>query len=62
MVDGKETQWRYSEGNDPYVKAGAGYQFYGKPDGKAVILHCHLSLLLNRQIKNMTYGYQQAVY
>ncbi len=30
----KET-WRYSR-NDPYVKAGAGYQFYGKPDGKAV--------------------------
>ncbi|SUC28054.1 Periplasmic nitrate reductase precursor [Providencia rustigianii] len=37
VVDGKETQWRYSEGNDPYVKAGQGYQFYGKPDGKAVI-------------------------
>ncbi|MCP6071475.1 periplasmic nitrate reductase subunit alpha, partial [Klebsiella pneumoniae] len=29
--------WRYSEGNDPYVKAGEGYKFYGKPDGKAVI-------------------------
>lgn len=37
MVNGKETQWRYSEGNDPYVKAGEGYKFYGKPDGKAVI-------------------------
>ncbi|EJQ9585791.1 molybdopterin-dependent oxidoreductase [Salmonella enterica] len=37
VVEGKETQWRYSEGNDPYVKAGEGYKFYGKPDGKAVI-------------------------
>lgn len=37
VVNGKETQWRYSEGNDPYVKAGEGYKFYGKPDGKAVI-------------------------
>lgn len=36
-MNGKETQWRYSEGNDPYVKAGEGYKFYGKPDGKAVI-------------------------
>lgn len=24
VVEGKETQWRYSEGNDPYVKAGKG--------------------------------------
>ncbi|GBO49936.1 nitrate reductase catalytic subunit NapA [Pectobacterium versatile] len=37
VVDGKETQWRYSEGHDPYVKAGEAYRFYGKPDGKAVI-------------------------
>ncbi len=37
VVEGKETQWRYSEGNDPYVKAGESYKFYGKPDGKAVI-------------------------
>ena len=29
VVDGKETQWRYSEGNDPYVPAGAGFNFYG---------------------------------
>ena len=37
VVNGKETRWRYSEGNDPYVKAGAGFEFYGNPDGKAVI-------------------------
>ncbi|WP_026958996.1 nitrate reductase catalytic subunit NapA [Aliagarivorans taiwanensis] len=38
VVDGKETLWRYREGSDPYVKAGAGYQFYGKPDGRALII------------------------
>ena len=37
VVDGKETLWRYREGFDPYVKAGEGVEFYGKPDGKAVI-------------------------
>jgi len=37
VVDGKETKWRYKEGTDPYVTPGAGYEFYGKPDGKAVI-------------------------
>ena len=37
VVDGKETQWRYREGADPYVKKGAGFEFYGHPDGKAVI-------------------------
>jgi len=37
VVDGKETRWRYREGADPYVKAGAGFQFYGNPDGRAVI-------------------------
>ncbi|MCD1124752.1 nitrate reductase catalytic subunit NapA [Jinshanibacter sp. LJY008] len=37
VVDGKETLWRYREGYDPYVKAGEGVKFYGKPDGKAVI-------------------------
>ncbi|MBC7951382.1 MAG: molybdopterin-dependent oxidoreductase, partial [Rhodospirillaceae bacterium] len=35
VVDGKETLWRYREGYDPYVKAGEGVKFYGKPDGKA---------------------------
>ncbi len=37
VVDGKETRWRYKEGYDPYVKAGTGWQFYGKPDDKAVV-------------------------
>ena len=37
VVNGKETLWRYREGYDPYVKAGEGVKFYGKPDGKAVI-------------------------
>lgn len=37
VVDGKETKWRFKEGSDPYVKAGTGWQFYGKPDGRAVI-------------------------
>ncbi|TKT78187.1 periplasmic nitrate reductase subunit alpha [Aquamicrobium sp. LC103] len=38
VVDGKETKWRYREGLDPYVKAGENVKFYGRPDGKAVIL------------------------
>ena len=29
--------WRFREGSDPYVKQGAGVQFYGYPDGKARI-------------------------
>ena len=37
VVDGKETLWRFREGYDPYVKAGEGVRFYGKPDGKAWI-------------------------
>ena len=37
VVDGKETVWRFKEGSDPYVEKGAGFQFYGKPDGKAII-------------------------
>jgi nitrate reductase NapA len=37
VVDGKETRWRYREGTDPYVKAGKGFEFYGNPDGRAVI-------------------------
>ena len=37
VVNGKETLWRFREGYDPYVKAGEGVKFYGKPDGKAVI-------------------------
>ncbi|MBE2896916.1 nitrate reductase catalytic subunit NapA [Pasteurellaceae bacterium HPA106] len=38
VVDQKETLWRYREGYDPYVKAGEGVRFYGKPDGRAIIL------------------------
>ncbi len=38
VVDEKETLWRYRKGFDPYVKAGDGVKFYGKPDGKAIIL------------------------
>ncbi len=38
VVNGKETLWRYREGLDPYVKPGEGVRFYGRPDGRAVIL------------------------
>ena len=38
VVDGNETRWRYREGFDPYVKSGEGVRFYGRPDGRAVIL------------------------
>jgi nitrate reductase NapA len=38
VVDGKETRWRYREGYDPYVKKGEGVKFYGKPDGRAVVI------------------------
>ncbi|KGK00627.1 nitrate reductase catalytic subunit NapA [Thalassotalea sp. ND16A] len=37
VVDGKETKWRFKEGSDPYVKPGSDFDFYGKPDGRAVI-------------------------
>ncbi len=37
VVNGKETLWRFKEGSDPYVKAGKGFEFYGKPDGRAII-------------------------
>jgi len=38
VVNGQETLWRYREGFDPFVKPGEGVNFYGQPDGKAVIL------------------------
>ncbi|MFY0736392.1 periplasmic nitrate reductase subunit alpha [Aurantimonas sp. NFXS3] len=38
VVNGEETRWRYREGYDPYVKPGEGVRFYGRPDGRAVIL------------------------
>ncbi len=37
VVDGKETRWRFKEGSDPYARPGSDYDFYGKPDGKAVV-------------------------
>lgn len=37
VVDGKETLWRFREGSDPYVEPGSGWDFYGHPDGKAII-------------------------
>ncbi len=37
VVDGKETKWRFREGADPYARPGSGFDFYGKPDGKAVV-------------------------
>ncbi|TBR42552.1 nitrate reductase catalytic subunit NapA [Marinomonas agarivorans] len=37
VVDGKETLRRFKEGSDPYVKPGTDWDFYGKPDGRAVI-------------------------
>jgi nitrate reductase NapA len=38
VVDGKETQWRFREGYDPYVTAGKPVEFYGKPDGRANVI------------------------
>ncbi|MBM4901064.1 periplasmic nitrate reductase subunit alpha [Vibrio parahaemolyticus] len=38
VVDGKETQWRFKEGSDPYAKTGSGWDFYGNADGKAKII------------------------
>lgn len=38
VVDGKETQWRFKEGSDPYAKAGSDWDFYGNADGKAKII------------------------
>ncbi|SHG90786.1 nitrate reductase catalytic subunit NapA [Ferrimonas marina] len=36
VVDGKETPWRYNGEYDPYAKGKL--DFYGKPDGKALII------------------------
>ena len=35
---GRRRCWRYREGHDPYVTPGAGVEFYGRPDKRAVIL------------------------
>ncbi len=37
VVNGKETRWRFREGEDPYVTPGSGVEFYGHKDGKARI-------------------------
>lgn len=37
VINGKETLWRYRAGFDPYVEEKDGVNFYGKPDGKALI-------------------------
>ncbi|WP_105901020.1 periplasmic nitrate reductase subunit alpha [Vibrio gangliei] len=37
VVDGKETLWRFNPEYDPYAKR-EGRDFYGKPDGKALII------------------------
>ncbi len=38
VVNGKETLYRFREGYDPYVAAGKGVEFYGRPDGRANII------------------------
>ncbi len=39
VVNGKETQWRYVEGSDPYVKAGEGIKFYkNKADDERAVV------------------------
>jgi nitrate reductase NapA len=37
VVDGQETLWRFRKGYDPYVTGEREVEFYGKPDGRAVI-------------------------
>ncbi|GGB42656.1 periplasmic nitrate reductase [Oceanisphaera marina] len=37
VVDGKETLWRFNPQYDPYATR-EGWDFYGKPDGKALII------------------------
>lgn len=37
FVDGKETKWRYNPKYDPAANSEKEFDFYGKPDGKAVI-------------------------
>ena len=38
LRSGKETLWRFREGADPYVKKGAGFEFYGNANGRANII------------------------
>lgn len=37
-MNGVETKWRYREGSDPYVGKDKELEFYGKTDGKALII------------------------
>lgn len=37
VVNGQETKWRFNPEYDPYAKR-EGFDFYGKPDGKAFII------------------------
>ena len=37
FVDGKETKWRYNATYDPACENGKQFDFYGKPNGRAVI-------------------------
>ena len=60
VVDGKETLWRYREGYDPYVKPGEGVRFYGRPDGRAVILACPTSRRRNPRTRNTISGWSLA--
>ncbi len=38
VVNGKETQWRYREGYDPFIAKGEDIKFYGNADGRANII------------------------
>ena len=38
MINGGGTRWRYREGYDPYVEKGSGWQFYGNPDKRAIVV------------------------
>lgn len=46
VVDGKEIKWCFKEGFDFYVKAGLGWDFYGKLDGKVWIIFLFYEVLL----------------
>lgn len=37
VVDGKETRWRFNRDTDPYAQGEKQFNFYGQPDGRAVI-------------------------
>ena len=59
-MNGKETLWRYSEGYDPYVKAGEGFKFYGKPDGRANIITAPYEPAAESPDENTICGYPPA--